>query len=75
VLCFTPVVGIGTPPTPPAGESAPPPLGSWGRGTLAGERGVGSPNSDEGTYTLALYMQDIYMYMYCVFKTVGDVMP
>jgi hypothetical protein len=39
-MSFSPVVGIGTPPTPyPAGECAPPPFGSGGRGTLAGERG------------------------------------
>jgi hypothetical protein len=38
-------------PTPsPAGECAPPPLG---------ERGWGNPNSDEGTYTVVIY---IYMY-------------
>jgi len=48
------------PPTPsPAGECAlsPPPPGSGGRGTLAGERGVvDSPNSDEGTYTVVLFI-------------------
>ncbi len=40
----------------------PPPTGSGGRGTLAGERVVGtweSPNSDEGTYTVVLF---IYTY-------------
>ncbi len=39
---FSPVVGIGTPPTPHPQASVPPPrFGSGGRGTLAGERGVG----------------------------------
>ncbi len=38
----------------------PPPPGLGGRGTLAGERGGWkSPSSDEGTYTVVLY---IYMY-------------
>jgi hypothetical protein len=42
VLSFSPVVGIGTPPTPHSQASAPPPLfGSGGRATLAGERGGG----------------------------------
>jgi hypothetical protein len=44
----------------PAGECAPPPPpGSGGRDTLAGERGWESPNSDEGTHTVELF---IYMY-------------
>jgi hypothetical protein len=43
VLSFSPVVGIGTPPTPhPQANVPPPPLGSGGRGTLAGERGGGT---------------------------------
>jgi hypothetical protein len=40
----------------PVGECVPP---FWGRGTLAGDRGWESPNSDEGTYTVVLFM---YMY-------------
>jgi hypothetical protein len=39
----------------PAGECAPPPFGSGGRGTWHTrwrERGWESPNSDEGTYTV-----------------------
>jgi hypothetical protein len=48
---------------PQSRQSVPPPphFGSGGRGTLAGKRGRGweSPNSDEGTYTVVLY---IYMY-------------
>ncbi len=38
VLSFFPVVGIWTPPTPHPQASVPPPFGSGGRGTLAGER-------------------------------------
>ncbi len=41
-------------------RTCPPPFGSGGRGTLAWERGWGSPNSDAGTYTVELYL---YMYM------------
>jgi hypothetical protein len=41
VLSFSPVVGIGTPPTPHPQANVPPPLGSGGRGTLAGEKGGG----------------------------------
>ncbi len=49
-----------TQPLNPMQASVPPP-GSGGRGTLAGERGVGreSPSSDEGTYTVVLF---IYTY-------------
>ncbi len=36
-----------------------PPLSYGGRGTLAGERGGGESQSDEGTYILVLY---IYKY-------------
>jgi hypothetical protein len=38
VLAFSPVVGIGTPPTPLPQASVPFPFDSGGRGTLAGER-------------------------------------
>ncbi len=41
VLSFSPVVGIGTTPTPRPQASVPPPPCSGGRGTLDGERGVG----------------------------------
>ncbi len=62
VLSFSPVVGIGTPPTPQPQASVPPPLWFRGGGTLAGERGGGrvpKKNSEEGTYTVVLF---IYMY-------------
>ncbi len=56
---FSPVVGIGTPPTShPQARACPP----WFRGeghTRWRERGWESPNSDEGTYTVVLF---IYMY-------------
>jgi hypothetical protein len=58
VLTFSPVVGIGTPPTPHPLASAPPPFGSGWRGTLAGGR---VPNSDEGTYTVV----SLYKYLLC----------
>ncbi len=47
---------LGLPPSP-AGEYAPT-RGSGGRGTLAGEREMGweIPNSDEGTYTVVLFI-------------------
>jgi hypothetical protein len=43
VLSLSPVVGIGTPPTPKAltRRQVCPPFGSGGRGTVAGERGGG----------------------------------
>ena len=59
---FSPVVGIGTPPPPhpQAIVPSPPPFGTGGRGILAGERGGWqSPNFNEGTYTVVLY---IYVY-------------
>jgi hypothetical protein len=52
---FSPVVGIGTPPTPHPQASVPPPL--WYRvegHTRWRERGWESPDSDEGTYTVVL---------------------
>jgi hypothetical protein len=42
-----------------------PPPGSGGRGTHAGERGWESPNSDEGTYTVVLFI-----YTYFVIRTI-----
>ncbi len=65
MLSFSPVVGIGTPPTPHPQASVPPFLDSVGRGTLAGESGWESPNSEEGTYTVVLYI------MYFVGRGVG----
>jgi len=65
VLSFSPVVGIGTPPTPHPQASVPIPLGSGGRGTLAGESGWESPNSDEGTYTVVLFTQFVTVNMFC----------
>ncbi len=41
MLSFSPVIGIGTPPTPHPQASVPPPLCSGGRSTLDGERGGG----------------------------------
>ncbi len=59
-VSFSPVVGIGTPPTPHPQARMPPPL--WFRGvghTRWLERGWESLNSDEGTYTVVLFK---YMY-------------
>ncbi len=58
---LSPVVGIGTLPTPYPQASVPPP--PWFRGeghTRWRERGWESPNSDEGTYTVVLYIICIY---------------
>ncbi len=53
---YSPVVGIETLPTPHPQASVPP-FGSGGRGTLAGEGGGWeSHNSDEGTYTVVLFI-------------------
>ncbi len=55
VLSVSPVVGIGTPsPLQPQASVPPHPL-VWGGGL----KGWGSPNSNEGTYTVVLY---IYKY-------------
>ena len=65
MLSFSPVVGIGTPPTPNSQASVLPSLCFWGRGALAGERGGWeSSNFDEGTYDVILFM-----YMYFVGET------
>jgi hypothetical protein len=69
VLSFFSVVGIGTPPqTSPAGECVlPPPPRSRGEGhTRWRERGWESTNSDEGTYTVVLFI-----YTYFVVGTMG----
>jgi hypothetical protein len=67
VLSFFPVVGIGTPPTPnPQGSVPPPPsrfCGGEGR-TRWRERGWESPNSDEGTDTMVLFIYT-YFVLYC----------
>ncbi len=56
VLRFPQVGGIGTPPTPrPQANVPPPPF--WGEGhTLWQERGWESPNSDEGTYNVVIFI-------------------
>jgi hypothetical protein len=60
VLSFFPVVGIGTPPTPHPQASLPPSPGSGGGAHSLAREGLGeSPNSDEGTYTVVLF---IYTY-------------
>jgi hypothetical protein len=60
VLSFSPVVGIGTSPSPHLKGSVPPPLWCRGEGhTRWREKGWEIPNSDEGTYTAVLF---IYMY-------------
>ena len=51
-------------PTPlAAGECALPPFGLGGEHTRLRERGWGSPNADEGTFTVVLYI-----YKYCAQK-------
>jgi hypothetical protein len=62
VVSFSPVVGIGTPPTPH--PQAGMPLWFLGEGhTRWRERGWESSNSDEGTYTVVLckYMYFVYV--------------
>ncbi len=64
VLSFSPVVGIGAPPTPHPQASVPPPPPVLGGGahSLAREGGWESPISGEGTYTVALwYSINIYV--------------
>ena len=63
VLSVSPVVGIGTPPTPLAGgECAPPPCGPGGGHTCLRLKGWGSPNSNEGTYTVVLYIYKYFVH-------------
>ncbi len=60
VLSISPVVGIGTPPPLLPQASLPPhPLFRGGGHTRLRLKGWGSPNSNEGTYTVVLY---IYKY-------------
>ncbi len=65
VLSFSPVVGIGTPPTPNPQESVPPPLWFWGEGnTCWRERGWESPNSDEEhTLWYSLYLCTLWLFV------------
>jgi hypothetical protein len=68
VLSFSQVVGIGTPPTPhPQASMALP--GSEGRGTLAGERGVGRVPIPTRGHTLwySLYIYTYYVVVFVVF--------
>ncbi len=61
MLSFSPVVRIGTPPTPHPQASVPPFPGSGGRGTLVGERGVGRvpiPTRD-------VHCGSLYIYVLC----------
>ncbi len=58
---ISPVVGIGTPPTPHPQASVPsPPFGTGGRGTLAGERGGGRVRIPTRGHTL--WYSVSYMY-------------
>jgi hypothetical protein len=60
VVSFFPVVGIGTPPTPHPQASVPPPPRFWGEGhTRWREKGWESPSSDEGTYTVVLFIYTV----------------
>jgi len=64
VLSFSQVVGIGTPPTPHPQRSISPRPQVLGEGhTRWRERGWESPNSDEGTYTVVLFIY-AYFVMY-----------
>jgi hypothetical protein len=65
VLSFSPVVGIGTPPTHHPQVRMPDLWFREERHTRWRERGWESPNSDEETYTVVLCK---YMYMYFVVK-------
>jgi len=67
VLSFSPVAGIGTPPTPHRRRVYPLPFGSGRRGTLAGERGVGRLPILTRGHTLAV----LFVYTYFV----GDGIP
>ncbi len=66
VLSVSPVVGIGTPPPllQQAGVPPPPPFGTGGGQTRLRLKGWGSPNSNEGTFTVVLYI-----YKYFVVQT------
>ncbi len=70
LTAFSQVVGIGSLPTPhPQASVAPPRF--WGEGhTRWRERGWESPNSDDGTYTVVLFI-----YTYFVECTLHNHMP
>jgi hypothetical protein len=71
VLSFSQVVGIGTPPIPHP-QARVPPSRFWGEGhTRWRERGWESPNSDEGTCTVVLFIYTYFVvYMYELSKIV-----
>jgi hypothetical protein len=60
-FAFSPVIGIGTPPTPHPQASVPPLLVRGEGHNPYWERGWESPNSDEGTYTVVLCIYIIYV--------------
>ncbi len=55
---------LGLPNPSPSGECAPPPFGPGGGGWIhsQGERGWGSPNSDEGTNTVVLFINTYFVH-------------
>jgi hypothetical protein len=64
VLSFSPVAGIGTPPTPHPQASVLPPLWFRGEGhTRWRERGWESPNSNE--WTMDIHCGTLYIYVLC----------
>ncbi len=73
VLSVSPVIGIGTPPPLQPQASVPPhPQVRGGGHTRLRLKWWGSPNSNEGTYTVVLY---IYKYFVGVMKHGGVVAP
>ncbi len=54
----------------PAGECAPPPPVLWEGLTRLRERGWGSPNSDEGTYTVVLFIYTHFVVSTQIFFTI-----
>jgi hypothetical protein len=63
VLSVSPVVGIGTPPPLSPQASVPPhPLVRGGGHTRLRLKRWGSLNSNEGTYTVVLYIYKYYVY-------------
>jgi hypothetical protein len=67
VLSVSPVIGIGTPPPLLPQASVPPHPLVWGGGhTRLRLKRWGSPNSNEGTYTVVLYI-----YKYFVARTIN----
>ncbi len=62
VLSFSPVVGIGAPPTPhPQASVLLPPFGSGGRVHLLAGEWAGYPYSNEGTYTVVLKVYTFFV--------------